>query len=128
MLKIPESLEPYRIRHGRLGSDPGDNYGFFSVPSEAGLRRPLDLIICDGIDPEAQGWEHVSVKVRIGNHTYTPTWDEMCWVKSSLWSEEDCVIQFHPPKANYVNFHPNVLHLWRLINGIQPIPPKELIA
>lgn len=128
MLKIPESLEPYRIRHGKFGSDPGDNNGFFVVPSKPGLRRPMDLIICDGIHPEAEGWEHVSAKIRIGNSTYTPTWDEMAWIKSVLWDEEDCVVQFHPPKSLYINCHPNVLHLWRIINGIQPLPSKQLIA
>jgi hypothetical protein len=112
-LRVPETLEPYRVNTGPFGTDSGENYGFFTVASVAGQRRPLDLIVSDGIDPISEGWEHVSVKVRIGRNSYTPTWDEMAWVKQQLWEPEDMVIQLHPPASQYINFHPNVLHLWR---------------
>lgn len=58
-------------------------------------------------------WEHVSVSRR----DRCPTWDEMCQVKDLFWDDEDCVVQYHPPKSSYVNLHPFCLHLWRRVNG-----------
>ena len=59
--------------------------------------------------------EHVSVSLR----RRCPTWDEMCMVKDIFWADEECVVQFHPPKSKYVNFHPYCLHLWRKV-GWEP--------
>lgn len=49
------------------------------------------------------GWEHVSVSL----NNRCPTWEEMCMVKDIFWGEDECVIQFHPPKS--ANQHPSVL-------------------
>ena len=57
-----------------------------------------------------------------------PTWEEMCKIKSLFWDEEDTVIQYHPAKTEYVNNHPNVLHLWRSIDQVIPTPPTELVG
>ena len=35
--------------------------------------------------------------------------------KALFWDEDDCVIQYHPPRSEYVNNHQNCLHLWRPI-------------
>lgn len=69
------------------------------------------------------GWEHVSVSYP----NRTPTWDEMCRVKDIFWNEEECVVQYHPPKSEYVNFHPYCLHLWRRIGEEYPMPPKNFV-
>ena len=66
-----------------------------------------------------EGWEHVSVapyKKRI-----TPSWDDMCKVKDIFFEDEECVMQFHPPKSQYVNIMENCLHLWRATEEI-PLP------
>jgi len=63
-------------------------------------------------------WEHVSVALP----RRCPTWDEMCMVKDIFWGEEECVIQFHPPKSQYVDLHPYCLHLWKE-KGVDIIPP-----
>ncbi len=68
------------------------------------------------------GWEHVSV-VR---EDRIPTWEEMCMVKSMFWDDEDCVVQFHPPKSKYVNISPNALHLWR--REEIPVPSVEMAS
>ena len=70
------------------------------------------------------GWEHVSVSRR----DRCPTWDEMCLVKALFWDEEDCVIQYHPPRSEYVNNHPNCLHLWRPIGVSLPMPPSIMVG
>lgn len=72
------------------------------------------------------GWEHVSVcpyKRRI-----TPSWDDMCAVKNIFFREDECAVQYHPPKSEYVNNLPNCLHLWRPINAIMPVPPSIMVG
>ena len=63
--------------------------------------------------PDAQAWEHVSVHARRRLQSRIPTWREMCHVKDLFWDPDDLVLQFHPRRADYVNQHEHVLHLWR---------------
>lgn len=69
------------------------------------------------------GWEHVSISM----NKRCPTWDEMCMVKDIFWDEEECVIQYHPPKSVYVNNHPYCLHLWKKVGVKFELPPKEFV-
>ena len=129
MFHVPEK---YRVRSGPMGSTTGHcNNGVFVIPpvTRRGLgtndpiHRALTIIASDGLD-----WEHVSAHAFSGwdSKTYTPYWDEMQFVKNLFWDEEDVVIQIHPSKSNYVNVHPNVLHLWRPVGGwgdSLPLPP-----
>lgn len=74
------------------------------------------------------GWEHVSVSVLLANRKdRCPYWEEMCKVKDLFWDEDDCVIQYHPPKADYVSQHQYCLHLWRPI-GIELPRPDPLMV
>lgn len=57
-----------------------------------------------------------------------PTWDEMCAVKDLFWTEEDAVVQFHPPRSDYVNNHPFCLHLWKPSEGTLLLPPSILVG
>ena len=57
-------------------------------------QQKLRIIASDGF-----GWEHVSVSRR----DRCPTWEEMCQIKALFWDEDDCVIQYHPPRSEYVN-------------------------
>jgi hypothetical protein len=70
------------------------------------------------------GWEHVSVSMR----NRCPTWDEMCMIKDIFWDEEECVVQFHPPKSQYVNRYPHCLHLWKKIGEVYETPPKIFVG
>lgn len=74
-------------------------------------------------------WEHVSVRARSMNekkkiYERVPNWMEMCWLKELFWNDDEAVIQFHPPKADHVNIHPNVLHLWKYRKADFPMPDK----
>jgi hypothetical protein len=127
MIRLPHEWNRWRIRNGLIGSDPADGAnGFFVIPASM-EHRSLDIIMSDGNLPEAELWEHVSIKVRVGPYTYTPTWDEMNWVKRQLWEPEDTVIQIHAPESKYVNCHPNVLHLWRHKQMQIHLPPSRLL-
>lgn len=100
------------------GYPAGDEHnGCFIVPLKH--QQKLRIIASDGF-----GWEHVSVSRR----DRCPTWDEMCQIKALFWDEDDCVIQYHPPRSEYVNNHPNCLHLWRPIGVLLPMPPSIMVG
>lgn len=63
-----------------------------------------------------------------GSNDRTPTWDEMCFIKDQFWDAEDVVMQLHPAKSQYVNIHPNALHLWRPVGAEIPTPPAYLVG
>lgn len=93
----------YRIRTGRLASSEiNGNNGAFDL-----LLKHSQVVFA--IASDGMGWEHVSVS----RMDRCPTWDEMCQVKAMFWGEDDCVVQYHPPRSEYVNNHPRCLHLWR---------------
>lgn len=52
----------------------------------------------------------------------------MCFIKDLFWDEDDTVIQFHPPRSEYVNCHPHCLHLWRPIGIEIATPPKWMVG
>lgn len=111
MFKVPNQ---FRLRTGAYGStNAAGNNGAFIFPN--GIR----CIVSDGAE-----WEHVSASLA----DRIPTWEEMCWVKDTFWSPEDCVVQYHPPKADYVNCHTYTLHLWRPTVAVLPRPPSILVG
>jgi len=91
-------------------------YGYF----ELGCLR----IISSGEGEHGGDWEHVSVSTA----DRCPTWDEMQQVKELFWKDTETVIQIHPPKEHYINYHPFCLHLWKKTGCHIELPPKELIA
>ncbi len=117
---LPSTLEPARVRRGRWASNPGELCGMFLVHGPKGAQI---TIISSGVDYEF-GWEHVSVSIE---HR-TPNWAEMCFVKDLFWRDDEPVVQFHPPKSEYVNFHPFCLHLWRPLAALLPMPPSHLVG
>ena len=105
-------------------------YGAFILPSpEPGWHL---LLICDdGTNadvPESIDWEHVSARaIRGADKSRVPTWREMAFIKETFWEADDLVVQYHPPKSEYVNMHPHVLHLWRHRTQVFPRPPRGLV-
>lgn len=116
MFKVPEK---FRVKKGlHASSSLNGNSGAFLIRSLK-LKRPLFVIASDG-----EGWEHVSVSLP----DRCPTWDEMCVIKNLFWGDEDCVVQYHPPKSEYVNNHPFTLHLWRPCDAVFPRPCPTLVG
>lgn len=109
---VPEQA---RITTGRHGSDAsyGNNGAFWVM-----LKRAQKVFVI------ASDWDHVSVS----RQDRVPTWDEMCQIKALFWDGNDCVIQFHPPESDYINNHPNCLHLWRSTAQEMPRPPKWMVG
>lgn len=118
MFKVPEK---YRIKNPLnekyASSEADGNNGQFRIKTHR-MKRTVHVQASDG-----GGWEHVSVSL----HDRCPTWTEMCIVKDLFWGEEDCVVQFHPPKTNYVNKHKFCLHLWRKIGSEFELPPTLMV-
>lgn len=83
------------------------------------MGKVILVIASDGM-----GWEHVSVSLP----SRCPTWEEMCYIKNLFWDETDTVIQYHPPKSEYVNAHPYCLHLWRKIGYEFPLPESIMVG
>lgn len=121
-MKFPEQ---FRAPHP-LGfeSNPGDAYGCFKIPSPFAQPGSTMLVIaCAAVPEDGVIWDHVSVSFR----NRCPTWEEMALIKSLFWSEDECVVQFHPAKEDYVNMHKYCLHLWKY-DGVMPTPPKIMVG
>lgn len=118
-LKLPAQL---------VSDETAGMNGFFLVPHCGVMLRCMasDGVLGaeEGLDPKLTEWEHVSVSTV----NRCPTWAEMCFVKGLFWGETECVIQFHPPKSEYVNNHPYCLHLWRAKGADVPTPPSILVG
>ena len=120
MFKAPEKFRITGAKGNPLYSDETyGNNGFFKVRVGSG-GRAFNCIASDGMD-----WEHVSVSTP----THCPSWAEMAAIKSMFWEPQDLVVQFHPPEFQYVNIHPNCLHLWRKkeTNFFCEMPPIECV-
>ena len=123
MRKKPSKfLETCRCRIGDGASDKSyGNNGLFVVPVPG-----EDAVFCI-IASDSMGWDHVSIHVEIATIENTPTWAEMSYVKNLFFQPGECVLQYHPAQADYVNCHPHTLHLWRPQNEVIPRPPRELV-
>lgn len=128
--RVPDVLEKGRVNETGefFCTFPGEFVGRFVVKCPA-TGAHLMLVASDGKDWTEAGfpgvpWEHVSVSTR----TRCPTWEEMCWVKSLCWGDDECVVEFHPPKADYVNCHPHCLHLWKPVGVELPRPPSICVG
>jgi hypothetical protein len=73
------------------------------------------------------GWDHVSVSKIRKNKKKTPLWEEMCFIKNLFFEPNEIVIQYHPKESEYINFDPNVLHLWKNHKLLFPTPPTKLV-
>ena len=119
--QFPDKVEEGRVLHGSYGTRHGVPYGAFEIMGPCGAK--LAIIATDGKHPSGHGWEHVSVST----NRRTPNWQEMAFVKDLFWDEEETVVQFHPPKSQYVNNHPHCLHLWKPPHEVQ-LPPHGLVG
>jgi hypothetical protein len=79
----------------------------------------LKVISSDGPD-----WDHVSVSLR----NRTPNWREMDFICRLFWSEDEAVMQLHPPRSEWVSYHPFCLHMWKPQGIMIPLPPTIMVG
>ncbi|MCX7772945.1 MAG: hypothetical protein N2376_07530 [Clostridia bacterium] len=113
MKTIDQITKEGKVTLRRTGIDGGFAHVF--VPR---TKRPATVIFSFG-----GGWDHVSVSYS----NRCPTWEEMSYIKDAFFGPDECVVQYHPAKSEYVNLHPYCLHLWRPQNEAIPMPPKEFV-
>lgn len=111
-------LNKYRVIHPLWGVGNEKNGAFMLPPEITGSDLPIAVIASNG-----GGWDHVSVSTS----KRTPTWEEMQRVKELFFEDDEVVIQIHPAKNDYVNFHPYCLHLWRPQNHEIPLPDVTMV-
>ena len=117
--------EEYRVTKGQYASDTQcGNNGMFRVPiddEDGRIIRTIRTIASNG-----GGWEHVSVSIE--EEQRCPVWAEMAIVKDLFWLPGETVVQYHPPRDQYINLHPYCLHLWRPIGVKIPLPPQWMVG
>lgn len=121
-MKDLHSLDKYRCKEDEqriYGTNGDGGNGIFKV--FVGGRSFCCIASCGG------GWDHVSVTPCNRKRQSCPTFDEMCAIKDMFFSDDECVVQYHPPKSDYVNNHPYCLHLWRPIGVDLPRPPAIFV-
>ena len=107
-------------------SDEDGFNGMFRLPHDGKIVR---CVASDGSGIEEDprfAWQHVSVSVEFDKRP--PKWDTMCWVKDLFFEPEDWVVQFHPAKSQYVNYHQACLHLWRPLKEKLPTPLSIMVG
>ena len=117
-------VEGYRKTHPYIPyvEQPyGANWGYFEVGELRIISSGGGLTVQN---PEACGWEHVSVSCA----NRTPTWAEMDKVKKLFWSDDETVVQFHPRETAKINFMQYCLHLWKPANSEWMLPPSILVG
>lgn len=114
-----DRVEKWRVLDGPFATKTRDDFGFFFIPIRT-HKAPLKILSA----PSDEDWQHVSVSLP----DRCPTWEELCLVKDLFWTDEDCVVQFYPPKSDYISNCRFCLHLWRWTKGDFPRPPKELVG
>ena len=122
-MKVPEQYRLTNKRHAMHSDKSYGNNGVFIIPLS---NVSTAYCICS----DGEGWEHVSVHIddkRLKSQR-TPTWAEMCKIKDMFWNDDETVIQYHPPKSEYVNNHKHCLHLWKPIGVEIPLPATNLVG
>lgn len=120
-MKNLRELDEYRDEGpeviGYFGSPGDETCGVFHVPTEWHAFA-LKCVAATG-----EGWDHVSVSLP----DRTPTWQEMDLIARMFFRENETAMQLHGPASEHVNLHAFTLHLWRLVDGKIPMPPKSMV-
>lgn len=95
----------------RVAQLRGDGYALVND------RTGQSIIASDEIH-DGRRWLHVSTAFV----DRLPTWLELRDLKNWLIGREKLAIQVLPRESEYVNIHPNCLHLFSPLDGPDPIP------
>ena len=117
MKRIEEIKQNKYIQIVQEGRD-----GFGGIVYDKKTRTKLNFILSWGA-----GWEHCSVSIT-DRYKRCPSWEQMCFIKDSFWNDDECCVEYHPAKKDYVNNHEYCLHIWKPIDQEIPTPPSLMIG
>ncbi len=80
-------------------------------------KSQTSVIISGCVELDGKRWIHFSV----ARKDHLPHWEELVDIKEMFLGRETKAIQVIPPRSQYVNIHPNCLHLWYCVDG-DPLP------
>lgn len=115
-------LEPW------LSPDPFRGHRFVgprfspSVLQPCWVNGPLVVLADAHTVIEGERWLHVSFSRRLGIPTHADTTS----VRRAFFRPDSVVAQVFPPVSEYVNVHPNCLHLWERLDGPRLIPDLRI--
>ena len=121
MRNVEEILNNRQLKILTTHTDVSDP-DFIRISAE--FTEPVSLKRYYVIFTSSLGWEHASVS----QNNKTPTWDIMCRVKDIFWNDDECCVEYHPKKEDYVNMHEHCLHIWKPIGVELPTPPSIMIG
>jgi hypothetical protein len=73
----------------------------------------LLVIVSGRREKDGRRWVHVSMSYP----AKLPGWNVVRMVKDRFIGRDKRAIQVLPPQSEYVNHHPNTLHLWHCVDG-----------
>lgn len=122
-LTVPINWIRYPMQ-GMAAQQEGERPNGFSydVPS---FRNGMKMHIIETYAPhDGHEWHHVSMSIKSNDGTRhaMPNYDDMVYVKQHLMGDETWAYQVFAPKADHVNIHNWTLHLWRCVDGPNPLP------
>ena len=117
MKRIKEIKQNKYIQIVQEGRD-----GFGGIIYDKKTRTKLNFILSWGA-----GWEHCSVSIT-DRYKRCPSWEQMCFIKDSFWNDDECCVEYHPAKKDYVNNHEYCLHIWKPIDQEIPTPPSLMVG
>lgn len=110
----------WAMRHPLSKSFPVEGCGgMYMVPYKT-LNGIVHLKVLVGC---GNGWDHISVSLS----KRCPTWQEMSFIKSLFFEDDETVMQLHVPSGDHINIHDNCLHLWRPHDLQIPLPPSVMV-
>lgn len=118
MRKLEEILKDGRLKVLSHETE-GDDFRIRANLTDPVTRKTWFVIFTNGF-----GWEHMS----ISSPSRTPDWDTMCLAKSVFWDDDECCVEYHPRKEDYVNMHEHCLHIWKPLLEKLPIPPSIMVG
>lgn len=81
----------------------------FKSPSGFGYIKYGDLkVIISGTEYDGEWWLHLSAS----RTRSIPSHEDLKEVKDLFIGRENLAVQVFPPKSEFINLHPYVLHLW----------------
>ncbi|MCM1532750.1 MAG: hypothetical protein NC114_10840 [Ruminococcus flavefaciens] len=72
------------------------------------IRNNMVILFSTDQDENGQLYHHVSCSFR----NRIPNWNELHGVKNLFIGKDRTAFIFFPPESEYLNLHPNCLHLW----------------